>query len=136
MLFIVRFTDEPERLAVRQDHMQSHPEWLERNKDAVLQAGSLRVEPDAAPVGAHWIVEAANRDAVSNWSDQVPSGFKACGRRLRSFIGRKRFRDVKGIERPWPRKGIIQSSPAVFLSGLPGSGLLVNRSRVTEPLQV
>jgi uncharacterized protein len=64
MLFIVRFTDKPDCLSVRQDHMQSHLEWLESNRHAVLRAGSLRVEPDAAPIGAHWIVEAANRDAV------------------------------------------------------------------------
>lgn len=64
MLFIVRFTDKPESLPLRQEFLHSHLQWLERHQTTILVAGSLRPEPSAAPVGACWVVEAQSASEV------------------------------------------------------------------------
>lgn len=64
MLFIVRFTDNPERLAVRKEFLPAHLEWLKKHGDTVRVAGSLRPETDAAPVGAVWVVEAKGKKEI------------------------------------------------------------------------
>jgi uncharacterized protein len=64
MLFIVRFTDNPERLAIRKEYLPAHLEWLKEHGDIVRVAGSLRPETDAAPVGAVWIVEANDKKEI------------------------------------------------------------------------
>ena len=64
MLFVVRFTDNPKRLATRNQFLPAHLEWLEAHKERVLVPGSLRPEPEAAPVGACWIVEAQDKSEV------------------------------------------------------------------------
>ena len=61
MLFVVRFTDRPDGLAVRQEFLPAHLQWLDEHRSIVLVAGALRPEPDAAPIGALWIVEAADK---------------------------------------------------------------------------
>ena len=83
MLFIVRFTDRPERLALRKELLPAHLQWLEEHQSVVLVAGSLRPEPEAAPVGAVWIVEAASRAAVEAllqtdpfWAQGLRQGFE------------------------------------------------------------
>jgi len=64
MLFIVRFTDNLEQLSTRERFMPAHLQWLEQHQQAILVAGSVRPEPDAAPVGGVWIVEARSRAEV------------------------------------------------------------------------
>ena len=64
MLFIVRFTDDPSRLSVRQTFMSDHLAWLKENGSSVLVAGSLRTEVTANPIGACWVVEAESKDEV------------------------------------------------------------------------
>ena len=64
MLYVVRFVDRPDRLATRNAQLAAHIEWLDRHRDRVLVAGSLRPEPGADPVGGLWIVEAGSRDEV------------------------------------------------------------------------
>lgn len=64
MLFIVRFTDNPERLAIRKDFLPAHLEWLKKHEKIVRVAGSLRPEPDATPVGAAWVVEAKDKKDI------------------------------------------------------------------------
>jgi len=66
MLFIVRFTDKPNMLPLRQELLPSHLQWLEQHAEQVLVAGSLRSQPDEAPVGACWIVEARTKDEVES----------------------------------------------------------------------
>jgi uncharacterized protein YciI len=66
MLFIVRFADTPNKLDLRERLLCAHLEWLEKHQAQVLVAGSLRVEPDAPPVGACWIVEAADKAEVQS----------------------------------------------------------------------
>jgi uncharacterized protein YciI len=64
MLFVVRFTDKPGTLPLRQQFLPAHVEWLDAQKATILVAGSVRHEPDAAPVGGVWIVEADSKDAI------------------------------------------------------------------------
>ena len=64
MLFVVRFTDHPESLSLRQELLPAHLQWLELHKATILVAGSLREELGAAPVGACWIVEAQNKSEI------------------------------------------------------------------------
>ena len=64
MLFVVRLTDRPDSLQVRKQFLPAHLSWLEQHQDAILVAGSLRTEPDSAPVGGCWIVEAASKSEV------------------------------------------------------------------------
>jgi hypothetical protein len=64
MLFVVRFTDDPSRLHVRNELLPAHLQWLEQHREAILVAGSLRHEPDSSPVGAFWVVEAPSKAAV------------------------------------------------------------------------
>ncbi len=64
MLFFVRFTDRSDRLAVRQAHLAAHMAWLGEHADAIRVGGPLREDPAANPVGAMWLVEAADRAAV------------------------------------------------------------------------
>lgn len=64
MLFFVRFTDHTDRLAVRQAHLEAHMQWLEAHEDAIRIGGPLREDPATNPVGAMWLVEAADRSAV------------------------------------------------------------------------
>jgi uncharacterized protein len=61
MLFAVIFTDRADRLAVRQQYLPDHLRWLDAHRDYVLVAGSLRRDPDAAPIGGLWIVEAPSK---------------------------------------------------------------------------
>jgi len=61
MLFAVLFTDNPDRGSVRASHLQAHLEWLERNKEVIPVAGSLRSEPEAVPQGGLWIAEAQSK---------------------------------------------------------------------------
>ena len=72
MLFILRFTDTPDSLALREQHFKAHLAWLDAHAQQVLVAGTLRPEPDAAAVAAIWIVSAPSRDAVLALSDTDP----------------------------------------------------------------
>lgn len=72
MLFILRFTDKPDSLPVREQHLAAHLAWLDAHADAVLVAGTIRPEPEAAAVAALWIVNAPSREAVLALSDTDP----------------------------------------------------------------
>jgi hypothetical protein len=66
MLFIVRFTDNLERLSTRKQFLPAHLQWLEQHQQTILVAGSARSETDAAPVGGVWIVEAQSKAEVES----------------------------------------------------------------------
>jgi uncharacterized protein YciI len=61
MLFIVRFTDRPDRYEARKRFLQAHIDWLDQHKDRVLVGGSLREAPGEQPVGGLWVVEAESQ---------------------------------------------------------------------------
>lgn len=64
MLFIVRFTDKPGTLPLRTELLQRHLDWLATRTETVLAAGSLKVDPASAPVGACWIVKAESKSGA------------------------------------------------------------------------
>lgn len=66
MLFAVRFTDNADRVAVRQTFMAAHLDWLDRHESVVKAAGSLRVAPDQPPVGGLWLVDAESVEEVES----------------------------------------------------------------------
>ncbi len=63
MLYAVIFTDDPERAAMRAQHMAAHLAFLERNADRIRAAGPL-LDAGGAAQGGLWLVEAESRDAV------------------------------------------------------------------------
>lgn len=71
-LFLLRFTDKPDSLAIRQRHMAEHVAWLDAHADAVLVAGTMRVAQDDPPLAAIWIVRAESAEAVLALSDGDP----------------------------------------------------------------
>lgn len=64
MLFVIRFTDNPQRLHIREKFKPDHLAWLAERRTSILVAGSLREEPAASPSGAIWIVEAESKAAA------------------------------------------------------------------------
>lgn len=62
MLLAIRFTDYQDKKSIREANLQSHISWLADRKDTILVAGSLRQNPEANPVGALWVVEAATKE--------------------------------------------------------------------------
>lgn len=71
MLYAVIFTDNPERAAMRAQHMAAHLAFLERNADRIRAAGPL-LDPADAPQGGLWMVEAESRDAVRALVEEDP----------------------------------------------------------------
>jgi hypothetical protein len=71
MLFVVILTDRPNTAALRQQWLPAHLEWL-KQQTAVRQAGSLREQPDANPIGGCWVVEAPDSAAVSSLIESDP----------------------------------------------------------------
>ncbi|BCS95299.1 hypothetical protein DSLASN_09310 [Desulfoluna limicola] len=65
MLFVIRFTDTPNSLMLREQHLEAHISWLDERRDTIRVAGSLREEPGSAPTGALWVVEADSKREVS-----------------------------------------------------------------------
>jgi uncharacterized protein YciI len=64
MLFIVQFEDKPGVAELRQKLMAEHIAFLDRRKDKVLVAGSVREIPSDLPLGGLWIIEAENEAEV------------------------------------------------------------------------
>jgi len=64
MLFIARFTNNPERAGLVSQYYPAHVEWLKQHEDEILVPGGLRAEPDGPPVGGCWIVRADSKAEV------------------------------------------------------------------------
>ena len=64
MLFIVQFEDKPGVTELRQKLFAEHIAFLDRQKDKVLVAGSVREIPSDKPLGGLWIVEADDEAGV------------------------------------------------------------------------
>ena len=62
MLYMVLFTDNPDRAEARARLMPAHLDFLERNRARVRAAGPLR--ETGTPAGGAWLVEAANPEEV------------------------------------------------------------------------
>jgi len=64
MLFIVQFEDKPGVAELRLKLLEDHFAFLDRRKDRVLVAGSVREIPSDRPLGGLWIVEAEDEAGV------------------------------------------------------------------------
>jgi len=72
MLFVARFEDDPDALRIREAQTDNHMAFLAEHADQIVVAGPLREEPEAAPIGAMWIVEAPDREAAEALLDEDP----------------------------------------------------------------
>ena len=66
MLFILKFTNNPERLGLVPGLYPAHVEWLKERTDKILVPGAIRIDPNAPPVGGLWIVNAENKAEVED----------------------------------------------------------------------
>jgi uncharacterized protein YciI len=64
MLFIAQFEDKAGVGEVRQKLLHDHVAFLDRVKEKVLVAGSMREIPSDKPVGGLWIIEAESEEEV------------------------------------------------------------------------
>ena len=64
MLFIARFTNDPEKSALIPQLYPAHVEWLKKNEAKILVPGAVRSDPNAPPVGGVWIVQADSKAEV------------------------------------------------------------------------
>jgi uncharacterized protein YciI len=64
MLFMIRFTDDLQKISLRTQHHRAHQDFVERHKDQILSAGSLHADSDSSASGALWIVDVASRAAA------------------------------------------------------------------------
>ena len=94
MLFLVRLTDDPDRQPVRKEYLPAHLAWLEQQPQ-VLVAGSLRLDPDSAPVGGCWVVEASDRAAVEALLRQDPFWVQGLRKDVEILHWSKAFPDRK-----------------------------------------
>ena len=65
MLFAIKFTDNQAAFHVRKEYLNAHIEWLKQHNNVVKAAGSLRKNDNDQPVGALWIVVAADEEEAS-----------------------------------------------------------------------
>ena len=79
MLFAVIFNDKPGHGKLRAEQLTAHIRWVDQHKDMVLVAGSLREEPNDAPRGGLWVVEANSKESVLELMKTDP--FYSCGLR-------------------------------------------------------
>lgn len=70
--FMVRFTDRSDRLDVRARHGEAHLRWLAEHADRIRLGGPLRARAEGDPVGAMWLVEAEDAEAVKAMIDTDP----------------------------------------------------------------
>jgi uncharacterized protein YciI len=72
MLYVVLFTDDPDRAEARQRLMQAHLVFLEEHKDRIRAAGPLREVQSGVGAGGLWLVDAENHDAVTRLIHKDP----------------------------------------------------------------
>jgi uncharacterized protein YciI len=58
MLFAVLLRDNPERLHLRQRHVDEHLAYVAAQDGRIIAGGALRPQPEDAPEGALWLVSA------------------------------------------------------------------------------
>ena len=97
MLYIVQFEDKPDSGELRTKLLQDHFDFLDKMKEQVLVAGSLREVPSDKPLGGLWIVEAEDEAGVREVFKDDP--FWTNGLRASVRINRwhKAFQDRKTL---------------------------------------
>lgn len=70
MKFLVRFTDRPNVTKLREDHRESHLEWLREHHAQIRIAGP--VFDGERSVGAYWAVNAESQSEVQTLIQEDP----------------------------------------------------------------
>ena len=97
MLFVIRFTDDPERKSVREENLKSHIAWLAERKDQVLVAGAVRTDLDSYPIGAFWVVEASSKEDVKALYTSDPFWIKGLRKDVEILHWAKAFPDIQTL---------------------------------------
>lgn len=95
MLYVVRFTDRPDRAATRKQFLGEHIAWLDRHRDVILVAGSLRPEPGADAVGGMWLVEAPDKAFIEKLFESDPFWVQGLRQGYEILFWSKAFPDRK-----------------------------------------
>jgi uncharacterized protein len=72
MLFAVLLRDDPERLHVRQSHVDEHLAYVAAQGGRIIAGGALRPEPVDAPQGALWLVHADTKEEAQAIVERDP----------------------------------------------------------------
>ena len=97
MLWVVRFYDKPDVLAIRLQKMQAHLAWLDAMQEVVRVAGSLREIPDGHPQGGLWLVEAQSREEVETVLRADPFWLAGLRERVEIHFWAKAFSERKTL---------------------------------------
>ncbi len=95
MLFVIRFTDKKDSYTVREQYLDEHISWLEKRRETILIAGSLRVESNSHPIGAFWVVEADNIHQVAEIYTSDPFWTNGLREQVEIYHWSKAFPDEK-----------------------------------------
>ena len=72
MIYAVLFEDDPERVAMRREHMPAHLDFLQRNAGAIKGAGPLSEVEAGTPAGGLWLVNADSPADVTSLIEADP----------------------------------------------------------------
>jgi len=97
MLFVVRFSDKSNAQPIREQHLATHVAWLDQRRQSVLVAGSVREEPDSFPIGAFWVVEAANKEELEKLYQSDPYWVNGLREHVEILHWSKAFPDEKAL---------------------------------------
>ncbi len=64
MLFAVHFQDDPDRLHLRQKHVEEHLAYVAAQGTRVIAGGALRSRPEDPPHSALWLSSAETKEAA------------------------------------------------------------------------
>ena len=93
MLFILRFTNKPDRANLISQHYPAHVEWLKQRESVILVPGALRTEPDTPPVGGLWIVRADSKAEAEALFQTDPFWVNGLRQSYEIFLWSKAFPD-------------------------------------------
>jgi uncharacterized protein len=97
MLFIVLFTDNPERADMREMLMPAHLEFLAARASMIRAAGPLREPTTQEGAGGLWLVEAETPQAVTQLYESDPFWPTGLRQSIRVLEWRQVFADGRRL---------------------------------------
>lgn len=98
MLYLVMFTDRPDRAEARQRLMPEHLAFLERHCDRVRAAGPLADANDGSPAGGAWLVDSGDRAGVERLVHEDPFWPTGLRQSVRILEWRQVFAEGRRLE--------------------------------------
>ena len=95
MLFVIRFTDKPDSQTIRKQYLDAHVSWLDKRRESVLVAGSLREELNSNPVGAFWVIEAKSKSEAAEIFKSDPFWINGMREKVEIYHWSKAFPEEK-----------------------------------------